>query len=108
QHVARDRGADAQAVIVGGGGGKHDRIFLEKIEIGGLNRGVAVVAKMVVAQQIDGEEPNRNLLRFDYSVDVAHRREMNAETPERLQFQQQRLVKGGVGGNLIIRTAGNG
>ena len=63
---------------------------------------------MDVAEKVDRQKPNRNLIRLDHAIDVDDRRESHAAAPEWLQFQKQRFVESGVGCDLIIGATGNG
>ena len=71
------------------------------------NFGVVIIAKMDVAEKVDRQQANRNLIRFDHAIDVDDRRESHAAAPERLQFQEQSFVEPGVGCDLVIGAAGN-
>src|SRR5437762_14382032 len=91
--------------------GKNDRVVAKEIEIelaANLNLGVAVVAKVNVAQKVDRQNANRNLRGLDHAVDVDDRRESNAATPERLQLQKEIFIEAGIRRDLIVRASGDG
>src|SRR5438132_10562703 len=49
------------------------------------DRRVVIVAKVDVAEKIDGQDSNRHLRWFDDAVDVDHRRETQPASPQRLK-----------------------
>src|SRR5438874_6133681 len=95
---------------------KNDRVVFEQIEIerGRLRRstaldlGVAVIAEVDVAEEVDREKANWNLIGLDDSIDVDDRRESHTAPPERLQLQQQIFIESGIGRDLIVRASGDG
>src|SRR5205085_3155768 len=87
EDVQFDRRSEAEMVIASEGGRNDDGVVFEEIEIDRLNLRVAVVAEMNVAQKIDRQNADRNLLRLHDAVDIDHRREADAPPPERLQLQ---------------------
>src|SRR5438105_1571623 len=72
------------------------------------DRRVVIVAKMDVAEKIDGQDSNRHLRWFDDAVDVDYRRETQPASPQRLKREEKVLIQANVGRDLVVGASGHG